>query len=119
MTSTLSGEDTLLCVFNPANSYTQQINLSPPIFEKYYFRILTTRICLLEVSFGKTCYALHSDGTIVFDSTFIAGDKTIYYSCIDQNLTTGLVRLVDPLPNEELSAIFEFKNQAPTEYFLE
>ena len=119
MTSTLSGEDTLLCVFNPSNSHTQQITLSPPIFDKYYFRILSTRICLLEISFAKTVYSLNPDGTIGFDSSCIGGDKTIYYQCTDQNLTTGVVRLVDPQPNEELSVIFEFKTNAPTEYYLE
>lgn len=120
MSSTLSGEDTLLCVFNPQNSFTQVVNLQPGIFNKYYFRILSTRICLLEVSFGKTPYILNDDGTIGFATSFIGGDKTIYYSCTDQNINTATVRLLDPLNNnEQLSCIFEFKQDAPSEYFLE
>lgn len=119
MTSTLSGEDTLLCVFNQQNKFVQEINLTPAIYNKYYFRILSTRTCLLKISFARQNYILNSDGTISQSDIFIAGDKTIYYSCSDQNLSTGRVELVDPIADTEISVIFEFKETRPIQYYLE
>lgn len=119
MSSTLSGEDTLLCVFNSSNNFKQQINLSPPIFGKYYFRILSTRLCLLKVSFGRQNYTLSEFGEIQQSDLFIGGDKSIYYTCADQNLSTGLVELLNPDNLSEISVIFEFKAERPTPYYLE
>jgi hypothetical protein len=108
--------DTLTVVINKAISNSSSITLIPSIIGMSYFRVISNVICVIEVDFSLTTYTLDADGNITYDKSLIAGHPDVWYTCINKNISSSVVRLVDPdnVPNNTVSITFQFVREIPS-----
>lgn len=108
--------DTLTVVINNQPGYgSSTINLIPPIIGMNYFRVLSNVICLISVDFSLTTYTIAEDGSISLDKSLIAGKPDTWYTCINKNIASTTITLIDPakVPTQNVSLTFQFVRNIP------
>ena len=108
--------DTLTVVINKELSFSSSIKLIPSIIGMSYFRVISNVICVIDVDFSLTTYTLQENGSITYDKSLIAGNPDVWYQCINKNIQSSVVTLVDPanVPNDSVSLTFQFVREIPS-----
>lgn len=113
-------DDSLLVTLNKANNYKSEFkqSLLPPIANKQFFRAISNHTVTVFCSFARTSYYVNAQGTIQNSQEVITNlDNATWYMVNDNNITTPVVYLVDPLYDyDSIDIVFEFMSSVPTDY---